>query len=141
MKRILFLCHGNICRSPMAEFILKDKVNKLNLADKYEINSKALTNDEIGNDIYPDAKRCLDRHNIKYEKRAASRFNLEDYDYYDDIYVMDKSNLYLISKLTNDPLKKIKLLNGYIEDPWYTDNFDKVFDLIEKGIDNIIKHN
>lgn len=138
MKKILFLCHGNICRSPMAEFIFKDKIKKYHLEDEYEVYSKALSNEEIGNDIYPPAKRCMDRHNIKYERRMASRFNIDDYHYYDEIYVMDDSNMYLISRFTDDPDNKIKLLNGYIEDPWYIDNYDKVFDLIEEGINNIL---
>lgn len=132
------LCHGNICRSPMAEFIMKDKINKYSLQGKIEVASKALSIEEIGNDIYPLAKRCLDRHGIKYTRHLASRYNLNDYDYYDEIYVMDDSNMVRAKALNNDPDNKIKLLNGYIEDPWYTDNFDKVFDLIEEGINNIL---
>ena len=137
-KKILMLCHGNICRSPMAEFIFKDKLKNYHLEDNYEVASKALSSEEIGNDIYPPAKRCLDRHNIQYEHRKASRFCVADYDYYDEIYIMDDSNAYLINRMVIDVDHKIKLLNGYIEDPWYTDNYDKVFDQIEEGINNIL---
>lgn len=132
------LCHGNICRSPMAEFIMKDKIKRLHLEDEFEVASKALSSEEIGNDIYPPAKRCMDRHGINYEHHYASRFNLNDYDYYDEIYVMDDSNMRRALALNGDPKQKIKLLNGYIEDPWYSDNYDKVFDLIEEGINKLI---
>lgn len=138
MKKVLILCHGNICRSPMAEFIFKDKIRKYGLEDKFEVVSKALTSEEIGNDIYPPAKDCLRRHGIPFEHRCATKYSNSDYDYFDEIYVMDNSNLAIISRYTDDPDHKIKLLNGYIEDPWYTDNYDKVFDLIEEGINKII---
>lgn len=137
-KKLIFLCHGNICRSPMAEFIFKDRLKKLGLEDLYEVTSKALSNEEIGNDIYEPAKRCLKQHGIPYERHYASRFTLSDYDYYDKIYVMDDSNMYLIKRMTDDPEGKIELLNGYIEDPWYSDNYDKVFDLISEGINAIL---
>ena len=88
--------------------------------------------------ILKDVVKVLDKHNIPYTRRAASRFNITDYDYFDEIYVMDESNLSIISRFTDDPDNKIKLLNGYIEDPWYTDNYDKVFDQIEEGINKII---
>ena len=139
MKRILFLCHGNICRSPMAEYIFKAKIKDRKLEDKYEVSSKALSYEEIGNDIYPFAKDCLRRHNVPFSKHSASHFDKEDYDLFDEIYVMDNSNLNRISRITNDPENKIRLLNGNIEDPWYTDNFDLVYQLIDKGIDDILE--
>lgn len=138
MRKIIILCHGNICRSPMAEFILKDKVKKMKVEDEFEIASKALSYEEIGNDIYPLAKKCLDNHGIDYTHRKASLFTKEDYDYYDEIYIMDESNQRLISKIVDDKDSKIKLLNGHIEDPWYTGNFDKVFEQIEEGINKIL---
>lgn len=138
MRKILFLCHGNICRSPMAEFIMKKKVKELNRENEFEIASKALSYEEIGNDIYPAAKDCLNRHNVEYGKRHASHFEKEDYDDYDEIYIMDSSNKYLINRMITDTNNKVKFLNGEIEDPWYTDNYDKVFKQIEEGIDDIL---
>ena len=138
MRKILILCHGNICRSPMAEYIFKDKIRKYHLEDQYEVFSKALSYEEVGNDIYQPAKECLRRHGISFEKRRASVFSMADYDYYDEIYIMDDSNKRIISRITNDPLNKIKMLNGYIEDPWYTGNYDKVFEQIEEGVNKII---
>lgn len=139
MKKIIFLCHGNICRSPVAEFIFKDLVRKGGDENKFEITSKALTNDEKGNDIYPPSKDSLRRHNIPFEKRAASKFTIQDYEYYDHIYIMDDSNLRLIKGICEDKECKIELLNGYVEDPWYTGNYDKVFDQIYEGCLRVYK--
>ena len=133
-RKILFICHGNICRSPMAEFILKDEIHKRGLDDAFEVKSKALSYEEIGNDIYPRAKECLLRHKIAFEKHYASHFEKSDYDYYDEIYIMDKENEYRIMKIVDDSKHKIKLLNGEIEDPWYSDHFDLVFEKIKEGI-------
>ena len=139
MYKILFLCHGNICRSPMAEYIMKDKVRKLKIENKYYIVSKALSHEEIGNDIYPSAKRCLERHGIAFDRHYASYVLLSDYDDYDEIYVMDRSNMYLVKRLFEDKENKISYLNNEIEDPWYTDNFEKVYTQIEEGINGILK--
>lgn len=114
-------------------------VKKKGKSNEYEITSKALSNEEEGNDIYPSSKECLRRHNIPFEKRRASKFTKKDYAYYDHIYLMDESNLRLIKGICDDINCKIELLNGYIEDPWYTGNFDKVFDQIYDGCTRIYK--
>lgn len=139
MKKVIFLCHGNICRSPIAEFVFKDIVRDHGKEKEYEIASKALSSEEIGNDIYPSSKECLKRNNIPFTSFKASKFTLNDYNYYDHIYIMDESNLRLIKRICEDKECKIELLNGYIEDPWYTGNFDKVFNQIKEGCIRVYK--
>ena len=135
MRKILFVCHGNICRSVSAEYILKNKCK-----DIY-CESRAVSNEEAGSDIYEPAKRCLDRHNIKYGKHCARKISQKDYDEFDEIYVMDSSNLRYINRIVDDVDHKIKMLCDYeIEDPWYTDNYDKVFEQICEGVDRIVKN-
>ena len=133
MRKILFVCHGNICRSVMAEYILKSKTEEI------YCESAATSYEEIGNDIYPPAKRCLDRHNIKYSRHYARRVVEEDYDKFDEIYVMDSYNMSNILRILSDPQNKIKKLCSYdIEDPWYTDNFELVYSQINEGIDKLL---
>lgn len=139
MKRILFVCHGNICRSPMAEFIFKDLIKKEGLQAEYEVSSLALSNEESGNDMYYLAKKELDKHQIPYYPRKARRFLPSDYDYYDEIYIMDESNKRLINNIVDDRNGKIKMLNGIISDPWYSGDFDKTFTQIKEGCLKILK--
>ena len=137
--KVLFICHGNICRSPMAEFIMKDRVKKEGLEDKFEINSMALSSEETGNDMYYAARDILDRHNIPCNKRKARKFVKADYDYYDHIYLMDQSNMRLILDIVEDYDDKIELLNGYISDPWYTRDFESCYRQIEEGVRRILE--
>ena len=139
MIKILFVCHGNICRSPMAEYILKDRIIK----DKLHIyvESRATSFEEIGNDIYWPVKEILEKHCIKYERHKAKRISQEDYDNFDLIYVMDGNNLYAINRIVKDTKNKIRKLREFdIEDPWYSGNFEKVYEEIAKGIEMLIKN-
>ena len=112
--RILFVCHGNICRSPMAEFILKDMVGKAGIADDFEIASAATSTEEIGNDIYPPAKRILYQKGIKFDSRHARQITRKDYDYYDFIIAMDENNLRNLRKMLGEDTKnKISLMMSY----------------------------
>ena len=125
----------------MAEFIFKKLVTDRKLEDKFEISSSATSKEEIGNDIYYKAKEVLIKNNIPFIKRYAKQITIREYEYYDYIYVMDSNNFKNILLLTNnDYLNKVKmLLDNDIEDPWYTNNFDKVYKQIYDGCKNIIK--
>ena len=144
--RILFVCHGNICRSPMAEFILKDMVEKAGIADDFEIASAATSTEEIGNDIYPPAKRILFHKGIKFDSRRARQITRKDYDYYDFIIAMDENNLRNLRKMLGEDTKnKISLMMSYtgkhrnVADPWYTGDFETTYrDLIE-GCEGFLK--
>lgn len=137
---ILFICHGNICRSPMAEMVMKEMVRQKGLEAKFEISSMAATTEEIGQDMYPPAKRALDAHHIPYTKRKASLITERDYRWADYIIAMDEENIHDLSRLTQgDPEKKISRLLDWageardVADPWYTGNFEKTYEDIEKG--------
>ena len=132
MRKILFVCHGNICRSVMAEFICKE------IRPDIYCESAAVSYEEEGHDIYPAAKRCLDTHRIPYTRHRARRIEKRDYDRFDEIYVMDSYNMRNILRIVSDPEHKIRMLCPYdIEDPWYTDNFELVFKQISEGIKSL----
>ena len=140
ITRILFLCHGNICRSPMAEFIFKDLVRKNGLEDQFYIESAAVSTEEIGNSIYPPAKRCLNAHGIPFDKnKTARQITRADYDRFDLIIYMDRMNLrWLKWIIPDDPQNKIKLMMSYtghdrdVTDPWYTGDFETTYnDIME----------
>ncbi len=139
-KRILFVCHGNICRSPMAEFILKALVKARGLEEEYYIESAAVSTEEIGNSIYPPAKRCLTQHGVWFDPgKTARQLTRADYDRFDCIIVMDASNLRWIRRIIpEDPESKIHMMMSYtgvgrdVADPWYTGDFEETFqDLLE----------
>ena len=143
--RILFVCHGNICRSPMAEFIMKDMVRGRGLAGKYHIESCATSTEEIGCDIYPPAKRCLSSHGIPFEHRSARQMTSDDYGSYDMIIAMDTVNLRNMRRFVgDDPEKKVSLMmdhcgrRGDVADPWYTGDFERTYDDISEACEGLL---
>ena len=140
MYRICFICHGNICRSPMAEFMLKDKVKKLGKSDEFIIDSMAVSREEIGNDIYPPAKDKLKEKGRDFSKRRARQITSNDYQNYDYIICMDKSNLRYLSYLIDDYDHKVSmLLDRDIADPWYTGDFEATYKDLDEGLDDFLQ--
>lgn len=147
MIKILFVCHGNICRSPMAEFIMKKMISESNLQDKVFVSSSATSDEALGWNIYSAAKMELDRHKIPYENRRAKQLSAIDYYKYDYIVVMDDLNMINIMKIFKgeDPNKKVKKLLSFagkednIPDPWYTGNFSAAYDAIYEGCEGLLK--
>lgn len=135
MVRILFVCLGNICRSPMAEFIMKDMVDRAGLADEIFVESAATSYEEEGNDMYQPAKRKLDREGVPYTRRRARRITAEDYEIFDMIIGMEQRNIAGIMRvIQKDPEHKVRmLLDRDIADPWYTGNFDRTYDDLVEG--------
>lgn len=140
MIRILFVCHGNICRSPMGEFILKDMAAKAGRAAEFEIASAAVSREELGNPVYPPARRELARHGISCAGKTARQVTRADYDYYDRIYYMDRSNArYLARMLPDDPEKIRPLLDREVADPWYTGDFRQTWEDLVEGCEKILE--
>ena len=133
--RVLFVCHGNICRSPMAEFVLKDLTARAGLSSEFEIASAAVSSEEIGNPVYPPARRELARHGIDCSGKRARKVTKADYDAFDALYYMDRSNARRLAALfPEDPKQKIRpLLPRDVADPWYTGDFSAAWDDILEG--------
>ncbi len=133
MTKILFICHGNICRSAMAKFILQDMVDRAGSGADFYIDSAAVSRGELGNPIYPPARRELEKHGICSRGHRARQVTGADYDSFDRIYYMDRSNArYLAALLPPDPQKIRPLLDRDVADPWYTGDFSKTYqDLVE----------
>ncbi len=141
MIKVLFVCHGNICRSPMAEYLFKYYVNSKGVADKFYIESCATSTEEIGNHIHYGTKRVLDKYKIDASKKTARQFTTSDYDKFDYIIIMDRNNQYNLKRFIKDDSKnKVHLfleyagLNRDISDPWYTGDFSKTESDIIIGI-------
>lgn len=140
MINILFVCHGNICRSPMAEFVMKDLVCKNGREEQFCIASAATSTEEIGNDIHYGTRSILKKHGIPFEKRRAVRITKSDYDKYDYIIGMDSANIRNMRRIFGeDTCGKLSLLLSFAEinrdvaDPWYTGDFDTAYSDIQLG--------
>ena len=139
MVRILFVCHGNICRSPMAEFILKNMVRKAGISDQFEIDSAATSTEEIGNPLYYAARQILVQHGIPCEGHHARQLTRADGDYYDLLIGMDYANIRNMQRICPQAETKIKLLLSYtnrpgeVDDPWYSGDFKTAWRDIEDG--------
>lgn len=145
-KRILFVCHGNICRSPMAEFVMKKLVDDAALSDKFEIASAATSTEEIGNPVYPPARRMLASHGIECKGKTSRQMTSKDYDYYDLLVGMDSYNIRNMNRISGgDPEGKIHMLLDYtlrpgdVADPWYTGNFDATWRDCLEGCTGLLK--
>ena len=146
MKKILFVCHGNICRSPMAEFIMKDLVRLHGMEEQFEISSAATSDEENGNPVYPPVRRLLEQRGISCRGKTARQLRREDYEKFDYIIGMDASNLRRMLRLFDgDPQNKLALLLDYtdhprdVADPWYTRDFAAVERDIEEGCKALLK--
>lgn len=140
MIKILFICHGNICRSSAAEYIFKNMVNNAGRAAEFHIESKGTSAEELGNGMYPPMAKVLSAHGIDYAGHRARRLRKEDYDKFDYIIGMDDENMYNMKRLWNtESMTKVQLLLDFtddpreVSDPWYTRNFEKAYDDIECG--------
>ena len=162
MTKILFICHGNICRSPMAEFVMKHLVAQAKRSGEFEIDSAAVSTEEIGNDMYPPAKRKLREKGIPFTPRSARQVTADDYRYYDHLICMDHSNLRLLryiigedtqgkvsllmewvkgrtpnDKMINDQMVNDQMVN--VADPWYTGDFETTYRDIAEGCTALLK--
>lgn len=146
MVNILFVCHGNICRSPMAEFVMKDMVKKAGLEKEFFIASAATSTEEIGNPVYPPARRKMAEHGIACDGHAARQTTRRDYDDYDLIIGMDRANYRNMHRIYGgDDAGKVHLLMdftnhpGEVADPWYTGNFDETWRDVNEGCRGVLK--
>ncbi len=144
MIKIMFVCHGNICRSPMAEFVFKDLINKRGIADRFYVSSCATSTEEIwngvGNPVYPPAKRELAKHNISCEGKRAVQLKKSDYENYDYLIAMDSNNIRNIMRIIgSDKENKVTKLMSYtfrggdVADPWYSGDFETCYKDIYEG--------
>ena len=146
MVKVLFICHGNICRSPMAEFVFKDMVKKAGLEDFFEIASAATSTEEIGNPVYPPARRKMAEHGIDCSSKRARQLRRDDYAHYDLLIGMDSANIRNMNRICGgDPDGKIKMMMdftgrpGDVADPWYTEDFEATWRDVEEGCRGLLE--
>ncbi len=147
MIKILFVCHGNICRSPMAEFVMKELVRRAGREDEFLIESAATSREELGNDMHYGTKQKLTQMGIPFSRRAARQITRDDYERYDWLVAMDDENIYYMNRCwAPDPKRKIVRLLSFagltrdIADPWFTGNFDDTYDDVLKGCTAFLKY-
>lgn len=147
MIKILFVCHGNICRSPMAEFVLRDMVQKQGIAHQFIIASAATSTEEIGNPVHSGTRRKLKEFGISTEGKTAVQLKKKDYMYYDYLLGMDKRNIQNILRIVGeDQGSKVHLFLEYasntrdIADPWYTGDFNQTYDDIKEGCEGFLTY-
>lgn len=146
MTKVLFICHGNICRSVMAEMVMKELCRQAKVSDRFEIASAAVSREEIGNDIYPPAKRKLREKGIPFESHAARQITRADYLYYDYIICADHSNLRWLDRIIgSDSEHKVSLMMAWVNeprdvaDPWYTGDFEAAYTDIDRSCRAILQ--
>lgn len=146
MIKILFVCHGNICRSPMAEFVMKDLVRQAGLGAQFHVESAATSTEEIGNPVYPPARRKLAEHGISCEGKRAWQLTIADYDQFDLLIGMDRANLRNMHRICGgDFAGKLHLLMDYtdhpgdVADPWYTDDFETTWRDVLAGCQGLLR--
>ena len=146
MIKILFICLGNICRSPMAEFVMKELVKEAGLLDKFEIASAATSTYELGNPVYPPARQKLSEHGISCKGKTARQLTKSDYEYYDYLIAMEQSNIRDIMRIIgSDPKQKVSLLLDFtdhprdIADPWYTRDFEATWQDVFEGCKSLLE--
>ena len=147
VHRILFVCHGNICRSPMAEFVMKDMVSKRGIAHMFRIASAATSTEEIGNPVHRGTRARLAKEGISVDGKYAVQIRTADYGLYDYIIIMDDYNKRNIMRILKDDNEcKIHKLMEYagsdrdVADPWYTGDFDKTYDDVVAGCEGLLSH-
>ena len=146
MVKILFVCHGNICRSPMAEFCMKNLVSLSGRAGEFEIASAATSTEELGNRVYPPARRLLNSKGIDCSGKYARQITLQDYDHYDLLIGMDHANIRNMKRFwKNDPAEKIRMLLDYtgrpgeVADPWYSGDFEATWRDVNAGCAGLLQ--
>ena len=148
MIKILFICHGNICRSAAAEYIMRKLIRDAGLSARISADSAATSTEELGNPVYPPMRRVLEGHGIRCEGHSARQMKKGDYSGYDLIIGTDLENLYYMKRICGgDPDGKFRLLMDYtdrpgseISDPWYTRDFERAYRDVEKGCIGLLSH-
>ena len=140
MIKILFVCHGNICRSPMTEFVMKDMVEKAGLTREIYVASAAASREEIGNPVYPPARKELARHGLGCEGKTARQITAQDLEEYDYIYSMDSYNQRRLGRMFPDYGRFLPFLDRDVADPWYTGDFAQTWQDVQEGCQRILEH-